>query len=186
MARIGIDLDGVCYPFDLALSMYLRYHHGWKPESMPTPENWHFYRDWGMTETVFNQYCNEAVDAGYLFRVCDPWPDVAHSLERLRNSGHSIHIVTARDHGKPGFAHKDTLAWLHRWSIPHDSVTFSRDKTIVRTDWFIDDNIDNCLAVAATGSRGVLMSQPWNRDAPDSVVHVNGMDDFADLILGTL
>lgn len=184
MARIGIDLDGVCYPFDEAIRRYMYYRHDWSFDRMPEPTNWHFYEGWGMTQADFDRYCHESVNEGYLFRVCAPYSNVASSLDRLRAAGHSIHIVTARDYGHPGFAEKDTVTWLDKFGIPYDTITFSRDKTIVRTDWFIEDNIKNYEALNKGWCIPVLMDQPWNREAPGHYRRAKSMNDFADMITG--
>ena len=95
----------------------------------------------------------------------------------------TIHIVTARGYLSDGpNVRAKTARWLDIWSIPHDTLTFSKDKTVVRTDWFVDDNADNIRAVNAAGSRGVLMHQTWNEDAHD-LERVDTITAFAKTVL---
>lgn len=185
MARIGIDLDGVLYPFDDAIRKYLHYRHQFDWKAMPAPEHWHFYEDWGLTREAFDWYCNTAVDDGYLFRVSEPYAGSHEAMWKLRSAGHSIHIVTARNFGLPGHVEKDTVAWLAKHELPYDTITFSHDKTVVRTDWFIDDKVDNFLALDKTWTIPVLMDQPWNQDAPVHCRRAKNMLDFAGMIVGT-
>lgn len=160
--RIGVDLDGVCFDFPASLRRYLE-TLGFS--GLPTGEvrRWEFYEDWGLTLDEFLGYCNDGVDAGYVFS--GPARDRApQAIRALKNAGHEIHIVTDRSFGKNPIASEDaTLHWLYGHDIPFDSLTFSPDKTSVPTDVFIEDKLQNYDALAASGCKPYLVDRPWNR-----------------------
>lgn len=159
--HIGIDLDGVCYDFAKSLSEYLVESEGFDPDSLPEPTCWEFYeKDWGLTLDEFLTLFAKGVDAGYVFRVGDPHDDCVEIMRTL-HLDHSLHIVTHRTIGERGV--QNTMEWLFEKQIPYDTITFSRDKTIVKTDLFIEDNVDNFLALEEAGVQAVLMDRPWNQ-----------------------
>lgn len=182
--KIGIDLDGVCYPFEEAIRYHLLTATGIAGEHMPAPTQWHFYEEWGLTVEEFNRHCHDAANLNNLFLEHNPYPGVADALQTIHAVGHTIHVITARDYGLPGVAQQQTVQWLRRHGIPFDTITFSRDKTVVRTDWYIDDNTNNVIDVHATGANAVIMDQPWNRDAPPHHPRVSSMTEYADMIMG--
>lgn len=183
--RIGVDLDGVCHNFEHGVREYLIDHHGYDAQDLPDPTEWHFHKAWGITREHFESICNDGVDAGYVFLKGVPYAGTVEGLWRLREAGHSIHIVTARFFGRPGNAQRNTMRWLTQHDVPFDTITFARDKTVVRTDYMIEDNIPNFDALQAAGTHAVLMDRPWNQDTPDRErSRVTDMLALADHIVG--
>ncbi len=56
----------------------------------------------------------------------------------------------------------DTLNWLDRYGIKYDGVCFVKDKSIVHTDFLIDDNDWNFIG--CNSKAGVLVTAPYNKD----------------------
>ncbi|MEC4833771.1 hypothetical protein R2362_03155 [Mycobacteroides chelonae] len=186
MARVGVDLDGVLYDFGAAFREFLVRERSWERAWCPDPQRWEFYEDWGLSAVGFINLCNVAADRDLLWRVREPigLDAPAESLGRLHEAGHTIHIITNRTFGShPGCSQASTASWLNRWDMPYDTLTFSADKTIIRTDFFIEDNVDNYLALAESGCRPVLMDAPWNRYL-DTARRVSCVPEFVDLVLG--
>ena len=106
-------------------------------------------------------------------------PGVRDALLRLQGNGHTVHLVTAR-----GFlAHGDlikmqTLQWISDYAIPHDTLTFAKDKTLVRTDVFADDAEHNLSTLTAAGVRTCLIDAPHNQH----VMHDWRAPSFADFV----
>lgn len=164
MARVGIDLDGVCYDFAASLREFLtssgiRFKH-----QCPDALRWEFYEDWGITLSEFLTHCHRGVEAGIVFTHGDPYPGVREAFQRIKAAGHSIHIVTDRSFGREGVSERATRAWLDRHDLPFDSLTFTADKTIVRLDHMVDDKLANYDALEAAGVDVHLLKRPWNRD----------------------
>lgn len=163
--RIGLDLDGVMYPFVAVLRNWFEITRHWTTERMPEPEHFHFGKDWGLERDEFVREMSKAVDAGHLFRLGEPTVGADILTKALHNEGHTVHIVTHREGlGQPGVAEAATVRWLTRWGIEYDSITFADDKTIVKTDMFLEDNVKNVQKLEAAGTAAYLMDQSYNRE----------------------
>lgn len=168
MSRVGLDLDGVLYPFHTAYRDWLVANKIRTPEECPEPKRWEFYLDWKLTLDEFLIHFTEGVDAGHIFWKGEPFKDAARQVQRLKADGHTVHIVTDRFVGMPGMAASATFNWLEDHFIQYDSVTFSADKTVARTDYFLDDKPANIAALTQAGScEAYLLCRSWNKDARD-------------------
>lgn len=176
MARIGVDLDGVCYGFTDSLRRYMVDHKGYDPKDLPDSTCWDFHKvDWGWTTAEFLEHFAAGVDAGVVFLHGDPEEGAVKYIQQLKNDGHTIHIITHRAVGTKSV--QNTGEWLAREGIVFDSLTFSADKTIVKTDFFIEDNVDNYNALEEAGVEVVLYDRPWNQYA-EHAYRVSGWEDF--------
>lgn len=148
--RVGIDLDNCVFPFVEAFQAACGY--------APRPATrWHFYEELGMSDAQFLERYERAVDERHLFLSREPFPDAVKAINAIYDAGHSVHIVTDRFVGE--HAQIDTVAWLDDWEIPRDSLTFAKDKTIVRCDTFVDDRVENVDALRAVGCAAWLLDR---------------------------
>ncbi len=183
--RVGVDLDGVVYDFTEAMRSYLAIYHGYDRAKLPDPPQWHTWESWGLTQAQFTDYFAQGVEAGHVWWTGEPEPGAVDALEDLRNEGHTIHIVTHRNNmGATGMA--NTSLWLEQHCVPYDSLTFSRFKTDLKTDIFLEDNVDNYLALEVSGVVPVLMDRPWNSRDPRALRFrsVRNFQQFYDLVGG--
>jgi hypothetical protein len=165
MARIGLDLDGVFYDFEQAIRQYLA-EQGTMYSQMPPATQWHFYRDWGLSLEEFTAAGNNAADEGALWHRHPCRLEDLKPLERLRAAGHTLHIVTARDYGtEPAVSHEATVRWLRLSGFPYDTLTFASDKTIVKTDYFLEDKVANHDALIDANVKSCLIDRAYNQDA---------------------
>lgn len=164
--RIGWDLDGVLYDFTTSLAEYIESAGHRPPGSLSRiPTCWEYWTtDWDMSREEYKEHFQAGIDAGVVFRTGKPFPGAVEAVRRLRGSGHSIHIVTARHPG--GQSEKSTVAWLAEEDIPYDSLTFSADKTVIDCDFFIDDSPLNVDALRASGVRAFLLASPPGAGQP--------------------
>jgi hypothetical protein len=160
MARVGVDLDGVCYDFGEALKKFLVEHEGFDENLMTVPKIWDFFLEWGLSLDTYLDYYQKGVDAGVVFVYGDPHEGCLEYMTKLKEDGHTLHIVTYRTIGDK--AVENTMHWLKREQIPYDSISFSKDKTIIANDYFIEDNLDNYAALEQAGIGAFLMDRPWN------------------------
>ena len=180
MTRVGVDIDDVLFPW------YDRAHTASVRAGITTPNNrpttWWPYREYGCEPQAWYDALAVATLDGTLY-AGDPFPGAVDALHRIAAAGHTIHLVTARGFLAHGPAIKaQTIAWLDEHQVPHDTLTFSRDKTVVPCDWFVDDNVDNATAVAATGTRAYLLRQPWNQHN-QTLPAVQDVPEFARIVL---
>lgn len=172
---VGIDLDGVVFDFVGAL------RHAFCGSLVPTPaypdpQRWEMWDDWGMAKADWIAATNGAVARG-LFREGWFYPGARKGLAAIKAAGHRVHLVTARDCEQAG---ADTSEWLLRHGVAYDSLLFSRDKTVVPVDLFIEDNVDNAIALKEAGTPVFLIHRPWNASAMETcgVPYVYTWEDF--------
>lgn len=172
--KLGIDLDGVLFPFDQNFKEYCLKIGEDIPHDAKT-ETWDFFKSWGMSTERFIEICNQGVDDQFIFLEADPYPDSVETLRELHAQGHTIHIVTHRMFGSRS-AH-NTFDWLFEHKVPFESVTFSEDKTFVQVDVLIEDNITNCVNSLRSNIMCFLLKRPWNDEAPE-LLRLNDWDEF--------
>jgi uncharacterized HAD superfamily protein len=191
MARVGFDIDGVLYDFEDALREYLEDNDYTYP--MPVATQWHFAEQWGMTRQEFDGWCKDALRYGHLFDGCHGFPGVREQLQRVRDAGHTIVLITARDFGHPMTARSQTQRWLVDYNIPHDELWMRQasQKHTIKVDYFIDDNLDVYHRMLGAGVKAFLHDRPYNQHVSvgsrgslkgyvDSVLAVESVDTFAD------
>lgn len=177
--KVGVDIDDCIYPwFDIA-------HRACVEDAITndvTPSQWECWLDYGCSKDDWLGVMERATLDGSLYNG-DPIPGAVEALHALRNAGHSLHIVTARGF----FVHGDlirhhTVSWLSAWDVPHDTLTFAKDKTLVRTDVFVDDSWRNVQALTAAGIPTWMVDAPHNREAVHDL-RVPSVVEFAAAIL---
>lgn len=178
--RVGIDLDGVCYDFTESFRQYLTVYRGYDPAPFTEPTRWEFYEDWGFSLEEFVALCDDGVDDGIIFSEGDPFPGTREALERMKADGHTLHIVTDRSFGRPGESEYATRAWLDHHGLPFDSLTFSRDKTVVRLDIMVDDRPKNYDELIAAGVEAWLQDRLHNRK--HRAWRVKDLTEFAEFV----
>ena len=184
--RVGIDLDGVCFDFAASLLRYAL-HEGYEfPEGFHAhgePKEWAFYEGWGLSLEEFLQMCHDGADAGFVFSG-PVRPGVKDAFDIIRDLGHEIIIITDRAFGTdPSVSQELTRNWLAEHGLTYDELHFSGDKTIVPTDFFIEDKLSNYDALAAAGVEVYLVDRPWNQvDETDARRRVDGIREYARIL----
>jgi 5'(3')-deoxyribonucleotidase len=147
------------------------------------PDNWYFHRELGLTDSEFMQHFVDGVNAGVIFGYGTAYPGTRKAVQDIINLDHSIHIITDRAVGDPGIAFGLTGKWVAKYlPKPIQSITFSRDKTIVPTDMMIDDKLSNYEDLEATDCEPWLLDRPWNQSSDSSIRRVYSLKEFADKV----
>jgi hypothetical protein len=184
--RVGIDLDGVCFDFAASLLRYAL-HKGYEfPEGFHAhgePKEWAFYEGWGLSLEDFLQMCHDGADAGFVFSG-PVRPGVKEAFDIIIGLGHEIIIITDRAFGTtPEVSQQLTVEWLDFHELNYDELHFSGDKTVVPTDYFIEDKLSNYDALVAAGVDTFLVDRPWNQtDLPDARRRVDGIREYARIL----
>jgi len=92
-----------------------------------------------------------------------PRENAKEVIDKLKEDGHEIYIITARDsefHDDPYKLSKD---WLDKNKIYYDKlIVNTREKSSVckkeKIDLFIDDQLNNCLSVANVGIKTIMIT----------------------------
>lgn len=166
--RIGLDCDGVLYDQVDAFRWWIHHSTGRSLDELGPATAWHFYRDdWGYTLPEFLDMFTAGVRAGAIFGQGAPLPGTVRSLQRLREAGHRLIVVTNREIAGIDLAVTEQLTrtWLDTWQLPIDDLVISADKTVADVDLFLEDSIDNYDAIDRHGHAiPVLFDRPWNQD----------------------
>lgn len=181
LAEIGIDIDGVLHDFAASFHNYLLHiEQPGVPKEIDSLEvNYDFFTDWGIDAEGYEDIHDEALQSGFLYN--GPVVDQAVShVNRLSEAGHKIHIITMR----PQEAVLATGRWLVEHDFEFDTLTFSADKTVIRTDAFVEDNPFNYFDLEEAGCNPFLINRGWNRGAPGMFRRVDSVGDFVDHVIG--
>ncbi|MCL4414162.1 MAG: hypothetical protein M1522_05335 [Actinobacteria bacterium] len=165
---VGVDLDGCVYPFVDVLRDWIHLDTDRPLSELPPPTCWHFFDEqWGYERDEFSVHVARGVKAGIIFRSGLPIRGSVRTLHQIADAGHRIHIVTARfAPGAEDVVAASTRWWLKTHDVPHSSLTISADKSVIRTDVFLDDSPANYTEIEAAGGNPWLYDHPWNADAP--------------------
>lgn len=153
---------------------------------------WGFHKDYGITAAELWTVLLQAYRDGMLLHPAIT--GTPYQLQRLRDHGHTVHLVTARgfeygdgpSQGMGSFVRQQTAIWLQKWAIPHDSLTFTKDKSIVRGDVGLDDNLANCEQMSSVGVVAWLMETAHNEGLVSKdymIPRVPTLRRFVDLIV---
>lgn len=180
--RIGLDLDGVGYPFVTSYKRCLeemviennavlkkaeidvsyfweRRHH--------QPDTWSFYKTlWNWTTPQFLATFEVAVRDFGCFTRGAPRDGYRQAIDELRDDGHEIIIITNRKPSESTAekAIDDTHLWLAKHNIHWDELHVSADKFCVPTDVYLDDNLANIADLMIRGhSMPLLYDRTWNQ-----------------------
>lgn len=177
--RIGVDIDDCLVPW------YGPAHDACVRAGITagvTPKTWSPFEEYGCTDQDWYDALEVATLDGTLYDH-PPFPGAVAALRALQAAGHTIHLVTARGffvHGE--LIRRKTIEMLGDYAVPHNTLTFSSDKTIVRTDAFVDDHPKHIVALLEAGTPAYLVDAPHNQDAA-GYRRVHDLVDFADQVL---
>lgn len=141
--RIGIDIDGVVYPF---VEMFKGYVELMTGKTLPMPTSWG-WEGWEIPKEEIEKYYQEAVAGGMLYRFGPPIAGAKEGIKSLKDKGHEIRFITARPNEK--WMHERTMSWFKDWGIKGDMVLFLKDKSEAakELDVFVDDRPEHVLEV---------------------------------------
>jgi len=173
--RIGVDIDDVLFPF------YANAHRACQRAGITNgvePTTWSPFNDYGCTLQDWLDALEVATLNGTLYDG-KPLPGAVDAMQRLQEAGHQLHLVTARGYFKHGdLIKRATIGWLDQWGIPHDSLHFIQDKTLVRVDVAVDDKPANVTALESAGIPAWLVRAPHNTGAAGFRT-VDSLEEFA-------
>jgi len=92
-----------------------------------------------------------------IFEDAESYPHIKEDIETLQKYGKVI-IVTYQ---KTFLNKRQTLDWLEKEGINPDGICFLKDKTVIHSDFFVDDNDWNFIKSNST--IGILINAPYNK-----------------------
>lgn len=179
--RVGFDLDGVLYDFGDSVRRYftsIGREYGFK-DGATEPHSWDFYEYWGMTREEFAQHCHDGADAGFVF-CGGTRPGAVEAVQAVKEMGHEIIVITDRQFGTtPSVSHENTKRWWRENGFPdYDELHFSADKTIVKTDIFVEDKFENYMDIHRAGGMCWLITRPWNAQHDNVMYRIEDISEY--------
>ncbi len=172
--RLGIDLDGVVCDFNAG---WMRLHMAefgseLHPEMVVTWNNLHELGGFADMES-FWRWAQGNADRPSIFRHLEPYPDAIETLQRLREVGHDVIVVTA----KPRWAIPDTLRWIADHDLPTNEIHIRFRKYVVDCDVYLDDSpiVLPELVEHRPSATVCRMIRPWN----EPVEAAHDIEDWA-------
>ena len=109
-------------------------------------------------------------------------PKVAEYIDKIRNLGHKIIVITARDKTLYTDEYKTTIEELKNNNIHYDKLICDFDKAKVckneKIDLFIDDSIINCSKVNELGIKTILFNSKINMK---EITKLDRVDNWKDI-----
>ena len=104
--------------------------------------------------------------------------DAKKYIDKLKNDGHYIYIITGRDNGEYSDPYNKTKKWLEDKSIKYDKLILTnaykndehgKSKKCIENniDIMIDDSVDICKDCINYGITTLLMDTPYNKQSND-------------------
>lgn len=164
--KIGIDIDDtICDTWEFLipyLSAYFKINiEELRNSSLPYYEACH---------CTFDEYCVFAKK--YYLKISQQYKlkdYVVEILNRLKKEGHHIIFITARSSAGFDDPYKASIDYLKNNKIPFDKlIVNAKDKARIcveeKIDLFIDDSINNCIAVSSKQIPVLLFNTSYNQN----------------------
>jgi len=160
--RVLLDVDGVLGDFASEVIRFANLYALMPGERAWTIEDaidFDILESMGLAD-MQDRFDQHLIDTDYCANM-PVLPGATEFVEKLYQLEHEVVIVTSPHRGVPQWASQRT-EWLWRhFGIHADDVIFARVKHRISGDVLVDDKPEN---VAGFKERGILFSQPWNRD----------------------
>lgn len=180
--RVGSDADGVFYGFREVHSAFEVGRGNAHCALELAADHWDYFEGWEMNLDEWLTSYAEGVDAGVILWTGEPLPGAIETYQAIRDAGHSIHIGTDIFVGKE--PEKARLHWLETTGFPYDTLTVTKDKTVLDVDIFLEDRLENADAVNASGTLCYLINRPWNQvPGGDDRPRIDRIEEYYDKVM---
>ena len=176
--NIGIDIDNVISNFDEVLKKeFLEHDKELRNTGIVNPEA-------HMTNGMFD-WSDDEVWSFYLKNIeriiksLDVIEGAKEYIEKLKEDGHTIVIITGRDNGEYTNPVEMTQKWLKKNNIYYDKLIFTnayKNDKHGKTEKCFENNIDimiddskyNCESIANAGTKTIYMKDAPSYDITDN------------------
>ena len=189
--NIGIDIDNVISNFNEALKEeFLKHDKELRNTGIVNPNLY-------MTKGMFD-WSEDEIWGFYLENIeriaksLEVKPGAKEYIDKLKEDGHMIIIITGRDNGDYADPWNITENWLKQKEIKYDKLIITeayKNNKHAKTekcfenyiDIMIDDSIHNCMDCIENNITTLLMDTPYNRAEKD-MIRVNNWEEVYEFI----
>jgi inosine-uridine nucleoside N-ribohydrolase/uncharacterized HAD superfamily protein len=171
--RIGIDIDNVISNFDdTLLKEYLKHDKELRNTGIVN-EHPKYLRD-GMfdwTEQEEKSFYNANIERWA--KSLKPLDDAQYYIQKLKEDGNEIYIISGRDNGEYENPYKLTEEWLEKYNIVYDKLILTnaynkqeKAEECVKNnvDIMIEDSTNTCLHLIENGIKTYTMNTRYNQN----------------------
>ncbi len=170
--KIGIDIDNVISKFNEALlEEYIKHDKELRNTGIINPKADYIRKgmfDW--TEEEENDFYYNNIER--IATNLKPINNSLYYIQKLKNDGNEIYIITGRNNGEYKEPLKLTKDWLNNYNIVYDRLILTNaynkhEKTEVcienNIDIMIEDSSSMCLDLIKNGIKVYTMNTPYNQ-----------------------
>ncbi|MGM0420512.1 MAG: 5' nucleotidase, NT5C type [Bacillota bacterium] len=184
MAILGFDIDGVLtdegnYEENI-WHQYIINHFG--ANTARVKNTYNFYEAYNVPAEKLDDFFAEYKEE--IFSSVEPFQEAIDFLQTLKQQGHKIILITARDEK----FRQVTETWLKKHGFPFDKLYHAEDKAPLAQKedikLFVDDNKDNAQAISEKGIPVLLFNREHNQDADSTCfkARVNNWQEIKEFI----
>ena len=188
--RIGVDIDNVLSKFnERLLEEYLLHDKELRNTGIINPNAEYIRRgmfDWSKEEE--EKFYSENIER--MANTFEAIENASKYINKLRNEGNEIYIISGRANGEYTNPHDMTVNWLNKHNISYDKLILTNaynahEKTEVclqyNIQFIIDDSTRVCIDAKKYGITPLLMDTPYNRKIND-IKRVNSWKEIYNFI----
>lgn len=168
--KIGIDIDNVLSNFDdILLNDYLEHDKTLNNNGIIHKDEYiRKMFDWN--PEYEQEYYNNNIER--LATLFTPIEGSSKYLNKLKNNGNEIYIISGRDNGEYSDPHNMTINWLKKYNIPYDKLILTnaykhQEKADICNelgiDVMIDDSINVCSKCCENNIECILFETSYNK-----------------------
>lgn len=171
--KIGIDIDNVISNFnDILLKEYLKHDKELRNTGIINEEPEYLRKgmfDWSKAED--EEFYNNNIER--IAKKLKPINNAKEYIQKLKNDGNEIYIITGRDNGEYKNPYELTTDWLKQHNIVYDKLILtngyykeSKAKECEKNsiDIMIEDSTSTALFIAKTNTKVLLMNTRYNQN----------------------
>lgn len=185
-AVVAIDIDGVLADYPRSFLDFINQELGTQ-FTIAQVTSYDIYGCLGIPPEVGLPIKNKYRETGQK-RFIPVLPGAKEFLQRLREAGFTIVLITARPYEQYSRIYADTLEWLARNELPYDYLVFHEKKEEYLIDmvgkdairFFVDDVAGNANSVSTLGVPCYLVTRPYNLSAAikENVTRIEKLEEI--------
>lgn len=168
--KIGIDIDNVLSNFnEILLNDYLEHDKVLNNSGIIHKDEYiRKMFDWDVSYE--QEYYKNNIER--LASFFTPIEDSSKYINKLKNTGNEIYIISGRDNGEYSDPHNMTINWLKKYNIPYDRLILTnaykhQEKADICNelgiDIMIDDSVNVCAKCSENNIECILFETPYNK-----------------------